>query len=123
MFLLNNLKQMSEKNVALRGVRTLTSHSPGKYPDHLDHRLYMLLTVLNSPLRGTLTLCIAICSDLLFSTSALHLSEGICTFANGIPSLNLNFLSCFTVIFNNMFLLNNLKQTSEEFYFNIRYQK
>ena len=37
MFLLNNLKQMSEKNVALGGAQTLTSHSLDKHPNHLDH--------------------------------------------------------------------------------------
>ena len=52
MFLLNNLKQTSEKNVAPVRARTLTSRSLGKHPNHLDHWLYMLLTVLNSPLRA-----------------------------------------------------------------------
>ena len=51
MFLLNNLYG-SEKNVALRGTQTLTSHSPGECPNHLDHHLYMLLTVFSSPLRA-----------------------------------------------------------------------
>ena len=69
MILINNLKQASEKNVALGGAQTLTSHSPGKHCNHLDHQLYMLLTVLNSPPRvywswsRTLTLCTVICSD------------------------------------------------------------
>ena len=52
MFPLNNLKQTSEKNVALGGAQTLTSCSPGKCPNHLGHQLYMLPTVLNSPLRA-----------------------------------------------------------------------
>ena len=52
MFLLNNLKQTSEKNVAPGGAQTYSSYSLGKHPNHLDHWLYMLLTVLNSPLRA-----------------------------------------------------------------------
>ena len=32
--------------------QALTSHSQGKCPNHLDHGLYMLLTVFNSPLRA-----------------------------------------------------------------------
>ena len=36
MILLNNLKQTSERNVALGGSQTLTSHSPGEHPNHLD---------------------------------------------------------------------------------------
>ena len=51
MLLLNNLHD-SEKNVTLGGAWTLTSHSLGKCPNHLDYQLYMLLTVLNSPLRA-----------------------------------------------------------------------
>ena len=34
-----------EKNVALGGAQTLTSHSLGECPNYLDHQLYMLLTV------------------------------------------------------------------------------
>ena len=51
-FLLNNLRQTSEKNVALGGAQMHTSHSLGNHPNHLDHWLHMLLTVLNSPLRA-----------------------------------------------------------------------
>ena len=47
MILINNLKQTSEKNVAPGGAQTLTSHSLGEHPNHLDHHLdYMLLTTL-----------------------------------------------------------------------------
>ena len=50
MFSCKQLKHMSEKNIALGGTQTLTSHSLGKHPNHLNHQLYMLLTVLNSSL-------------------------------------------------------------------------
>ena len=37
MFLINNLKKTSEKNVALGGAWTHTSYSLGECPNHLDH--------------------------------------------------------------------------------------
>ena len=51
MILINDLKQTSEKNVALGRAQTCTSHSLDEHLNHLDHQLYMFLTVLNSPLR------------------------------------------------------------------------
>ena len=37
MFHLNTLKQTSEKNVALQGAQTLTSHNLGECPNHLNY--------------------------------------------------------------------------------------
>ena len=74
-----------EKNVALGRAPTCTSCSPGECSSHLDHWLYMLLTVFRSPLRsligllvpGTLIFNTAICSFLsTFASSVtrhLHL--------------------------------------------------
>ena len=45
-------RHMSEKNVALGGAQTLTSHCLVEHPKHLDHQIYMLPTVLNSALKA-----------------------------------------------------------------------
>ena len=99
----------------------LTSHTLAECPNHLEHwsTCFSLSLTLHwehtGLVPGIMTLYTAICSDLLlFSALAHHLSKDSCTFANGIPSLKLNFLSCFTVLLNNMFLLNDLKQMSEK---------
>ena len=116
MILINNLKQTSEKNVVLDRAQTCTSHSLGKCPNHLDHWLYMLLTVFNSPLRvyfGLVpgTLCTAICSDL---PHLHHLSEDIWMHYDCPPSLvKLNSQLFYCIINNNMILIYNLKQTRE----------
>ena len=108
MFLINSLGQWKECSSGWSS--NPTSHCLGECPNHLDHQLYMLLTVLNSLLRAywswsrTLTLWPAICSD-SFSTSAHHLLEDICAFAIGIPSLKLIYLSCFTVLLNNIHII------------------
>ena len=108
-----------EKNVALGGAQTHTSHSLERHPNHLDHQLYMLLSVFNSQLRAywswsrTLTFCALPSAVTHFSASAHHLLEDICTFANGIPSFKLNVSQLFYFIKKIIcFLINNLKQTN-----------
>ena len=93
---------MSEKNVALVGAQTHTSCSLGEHPNILttDSTCFSLsLTLALSAYWSwskTLTLCTAICSD-SFSASAHHLSEDICAFANGIPSLKLSISQLFSL--------------------------